>query len=226
VVTGSSPVRCVKKGGYMVDVSKFEEEEALGYNLDIIGRNIEVTEMLRTYIWNKISKIERFHNHIMYVRMTLELQRLEHFCTIVLKFNHLKVKVQASSTDMYVSIDEAINRLQAMISRFKGRIQDHHKKPLSAIDMQVNVLHRPYDELAEFNAEIEAENKKAEFGDYTPAKVIGVETKPLKTLRLDEAIMKMELSGDQFLLFRSEEDQKLKVLYRRKDGNYGLILAE
>ena len=210
----------------MVDVSKFEEEEALGYSLDIIGRNIEVTEMLRSYIWNKISKIERFHNHIMFVRITLELQRLEHFCTIVLKFNHLKVKVQASSTDMYVSIDEAINRLQAMMSRFKSRIQDHHNKPFSAIDMQVNVVRRPYDELAEINAEIEAENQKVEFGDYAPPKVIGMETKPLKILTLDEAIMKMELSGDQFLLFRSEEDKKLKILYRRKDGNYGLILAE
>lgn len=210
----------------MVDANKFEEEEALGYSLDIIGRNIEVTEMLRSYIWNKISKIERFHTHIMFVRVTLELQRLEHFCTIVLKFNHLKVKVQASSTDMYVSIDEAVNRLQTMISRFKGRIQDHHNKPFSAIDMQVNVLHRPYDELMEINAEIEAENQKVQFGDYTLPKVIGMETKPLKTLTLDEAMMKMELSGDQFLLFRSEEDRKLKLLYRRKDGNYGLILPE
>ncbi|HEY2811632.1 MAG TPA: ribosome-associated translation inhibitor RaiA [Rhabdochlamydiaceae bacterium] len=210
----------------MVDIKKFEEEEALGYNLDIVGRNIEVTETMRAYIWNKISKIERFQNHIMYVHMALELQKLEHFCTIVLKFNHFKIKVQASSTDMYVSIDEAINRLQIVISRFKSRIQDHHKKALSAIDMEVNVVRRPYDDLAEINADIEAENAKKRSANYTPPKVIGKETKPLKILTLDEAIMKMELSNDQFLLFRAEEDRKLKVIYRRTDGNYGLILPE
>jgi putative sigma-54 modulation protein len=210
----------------MVDISKFEEEDAQGYSIDIVGRNIEVTETMRVYIWNKISKIERFHNHIMYAHIALELQKLEHFCTIVLKFNHFKIKVQASSTDMYVSIDEAINRLQAVIARYKSRIQDHHKKPLSAIDMEVNVLRRPYDELADFNDSIEAQNTKVEISEYQFPKVIGRETKALKILRLDEAIMKMELSGDQFLVFRGEEDRKLKVIYRRTDGNYGLIFPE
>lgn len=210
----------------MVDVSKFEEEESLGYSIDIVGRNIEVTEPMRVYIWNKISKIERFHNHIMYVHFTLELQKLEHFCTIVLKFNHFKIKVQASSTDMYVSIDEAVHRLQTVIARYKSRIQDHHKKALSDIDMEVNVLRRPYDELAEFNAEIEAENRKNGIVPFQPPKVIGKKTKQLKTLTLDEAMMKMELSGDQFLVFRGEEDRKLKVIYRCSDDNYGLIFLE
>jgi putative sigma-54 modulation protein len=210
----------------MVDVKKFEEEEALGYNIEILGRNIEVTETMRIYIWNKISKIERFQNHIMYVHITLELQKLEHFCTIVLKFNHFKIKVQSSSTDMYVSIDEAIHKLQAIISRYKSRIQDHHKKALSVVDMEVNVLRRPYDDLAEINAEIEAENTKADIALYSPPKIIGKESKPLKILTLEEAVMKMELSGDQFLVFKGEEDHKLKVLYRRKDGNYGLILPQ
>jgi putative sigma-54 modulation protein len=210
----------------MVDVSKFEEEEAQGYTIDIIGRNIEVTEIMRAYIWNKISKIERFHNHLMYVHIALELQNLEHFCTIVLKFNHFKIKVQASSTDMYVSIDEAINRLQVVIARYKSRIEDHHNKKLSEIDMEVNVLRRPYDELADINFQIEAQNAKSKVEAYHPPRVIGKETKPLKMLTLDEAMMKIDLSGDQFLVFRGEEDRKLKVIYRRTDGDYGLIFLE
>src|ERR1700722_12135355 len=155
----------------MASLKKFEEEEALGYSIDIVGRNIEVTETMRAHIWNKISKIERFQNHIMYVHITLELQKLEHFCTIILKFNHFKVKVQSSSTDMYASIDDAIHRLHAVISRYKSRIQDHHKKALSAIDMEVNVLRRPYDDLAEINAAIQEENVKAERKAYDPPKV-------------------------------------------------------
>ena len=92
--------------------------------------------------------------------------------------------------------------------------------------MQVNVLQRPYDEVDEINAAIEAINVKKETDKLKPPKIIGTETKPLKMLTVEEAVMKMDLSGDHFLLFRCEEDQKLKVLYRRTDGHYGLIQPE
>ncbi len=208
----------------MVDKKKFQDEESLGYRVDIVGRNIQITEPIRAYIWDKLSKIERFHNHIMYVHMTLEIQKLEHVCTILLKIDHVQIKCQANSTDMYASIDKAIDKLHNLLSRYKSRIQDYHRKKLSIIDMQVNVLQRPYNEVDEINAAIEAANAKS--GGLIPPKIIGTETKPLKMLTVDEAVMKMDLSGDHFLIFRSEEDQKLKVLYRRNDGHYGLIQPE
>ena len=210
----------------MVDKLKFKDEESLGYQVDIIGRNLQITDPIRAYVWDKLSKIERFHNHIMHLHMTLEIQKLEHTCTIVLKVDHTRVKCQAASTDMYASIDRAIDRLQSLMARYKSRIQDHHQKKLSVIDMQVNVLQRPYNELEAINAEIEAATVEKELSAYKPHKIIGTETKHLKMLTIDEAVMKMDLSGDAFLLFRCEEDQKLKVLYRRTDGNYGLIQPE
>lgn len=207
----------------MTDKNKFKEEDAAGYRVDIIGRNIEITEPIRAYIWDRLSKIERFHEHILHLHVTLEIHKLEHQCTLLLKIDHTQVKAKADSTDMYVSIDRAIDRLQTLLSRYKSRIQDHHQKKRSVIDMQVNVLKRPFDEIEEINADIEAEAVQKEMGAYKPHKIIGTETKHLKMLTIDEAVMKMDLSGDSFLLFRSEEDQKLKVLYRRTDGNYGLI---
>ena len=210
----------------MVDKKKFLEEEAQGYRIDIVGRNVQITEPIRAYVWDKLSKIERFHTHIMYLHLTLEIQKLEHHCTIVAKFDHFKVKVEAASTDMYATIDRAVSRLQAMLGRYKSRIQEHHKKGVSAIEMQVNVLHRDAEELEDINAAIEEINLEREEAAYQMPKVIGTETKPLKTLNLNEAVMKMDLSGDNFLIFRSEEDQKLKVLYLRTDGHYGLIQPE
>jgi putative sigma-54 modulation protein len=210
----------------MVNTNKFKEEDASGYRVDIIGRNVLVTEPIRMYVWDKLSKIERFHNHIMHLHMTLEIQKLEHICAIVLKIDHIQVKCQADSTDMYASIDRAIDRLHSLLSRYKSRIQDHHRKKMSAIDMQVNVLQRPYSEVEEINAAIEEVNTKVKIDAYGAPKIIGTETKPLKTLTIEEAVMKMDLSGDAFLIFRAEEDMKLKVLYRRMDGNYGLIQPE
>jgi putative sigma-54 modulation protein len=210
----------------MVDKKKFVEEDAAGYRIDIIGRNIQVTEPMRKYAWDKLSKVERFHNHIMHVHVTLDIQKLEHICVILLKIDHIQIKAQASSTDMYVSIDRAVDRLQNLLRRYKSRIQDHHKKGLSIVDMRVNVLRKPIDELEEINAEIEQESKRVKDVTLTLPHLIGTETRPLKTLTIDEAMMKIELSGDHFLVYRSEEDQKLKVLYRRTDGNYGLIQPE
>lgn len=210
----------------MVNKKKFEEEEAAGYRIEVLGRNLEVTEPIRAYVWNKISKIERFHNHIMYIHLTLEIQKMEHTCTIVAKFDHFKVKVQASSTDMYVTIDYAIDRLQNILSRYKDRIHDHRKREPEVIDMKVSVLQRPKDEIAEINDEIIAANQESELALYQPHKIVGTEKKPLKTLNVQEAAMKMDLSGDPFLIYRSEEDRKLKVIYRRKDGNYGILEPE
>lgn len=210
----------------MVDKAKFIEEDALGYPINIVGRNVYVTEGMKNYAIEKLSKIERFHNHIMEIHVTMDIQKLEHSVVIILRFDHFKIKVAASSTDMYASIDKAVDKLQAQIRRWKGKIQDHHQKGVSATDMQINVLRRPFTDLEEINAEIEAENHRAEVSEYLTPKIIGTDTRPLKNLTMEEAVMKMELSGDHFLLFRSEEDRKLKVIYRRSDGNYGIILPE
>lgn len=208
----------------MVDKSKFIEQEALGYRIEITGRNIYVTEAMKNYAMDKISKVDRFHNHVMDIHVTMDIQKLEHSVVILLKLDHINIKVSASSTDMYASIDKAVDKLQAQMRRWKGRIQDHHRKKLSIVDMTVNVLRRPYSDLDEINAEIENANKKME--ELHPPHVIGNEKRTLKTLTTDEAVMKLDLSGDNFLVFRGEEDQKLKVLYRRNDGHFGMILPE
>lgn len=209
----------------MVDVSKFKEEEA-GYNVIIQGRNVEVTEPIRQYVWRNLGKIEHFYTHIVDVHVTLEIQKLEHTCTMVVMYDKQKIKASASSSDMYASIDKAINRIETLIRRWKSRINSHRNRHLSEVDVLVNVLHRPYSDLEEINAFIEEESSKRRESEFVAPKVLSTETRPLKRLTLEEAMMKMDLSGDQFLLFRAEEDQKLKVIYRRKDGHYGVIQAE
>lgn len=209
----------------MVDKRKFIEEEAQGYNINITGRNVSVTEAMKNYAWDKLSKLERFHTHIMDMQITLDIQKIEHSCVIVLKWNHFKVKVQASSTDMYASIDKAMDRMQTKLRRWKKRIQMHHHKGVPMTDLKVNVLQRPYDELEEYNEEIEAERRKEMEATLLPPKVIGKDTRVLKELTIQEALMKMDLSEDPFLIFRDESDRSLKVIYRRADGNYGVIEA-
>ncbi|MGD0664681.1 MAG: ribosome-associated translation inhibitor RaiA [Rhabdochlamydiaceae bacterium] len=211
----------------MVDKAKFtEQEEALGLRINILGRNVFVTDSMKDYAFEKLSKIERFHNHIMDIHVTMDVQKMEQSVIILLHLDHFRVKVSASSTDMYASIDKAVEKLQAKIRRWKSRIQDHHQKARKVVDMQISVLKRPFTDVDYINEAIEIENAAQEMEEYQAPTIIGTDSRPMKVLTTEEAIMKMELSDDGFMLFRCEEDHKLKVIYRRKDGHYGLILPE
>jgi len=197
------------------------------YEISVTGRNVQVTDAMKDYAIEKISKIEKFSDRIMDVNVTMDIQKLEHRIDIVLKVNDIKITSHAASTDMYSSVDMAVDKIMKRLRRYKTRIVDHQAKGVKSIDMKVNVFqpHRG-DDVEDVNDAIREENLNQLVNSYKPHLVISQETRPLKNLSLDEAIMKMELSGDQFLIYRSEEDRKLKVMYRKNDQNYGVIEIE
>jgi putative sigma-54 modulation protein len=198
-----------------------------GYNVSVTGRNFQVTEAMKDYAIEKISKLDRFHSRIIDVNVIMDVQKLDHKVDIVMKVDQIKIKSHASSSDMYASIDMAVNKLDNQLRRYKEKINDHHAKGVKVVYMNVNVIRAPeLDELFEVNDEIESETTNRKIDGYRPHEIVGKKTLPQKVLTLDEAIMKMELSGDPFLIFRSEQNMKLNVIYRRKDGNYGIIEPE
>lgn len=205
--------------------AKEKFEQAPGYNISIVGRHVHITEAMKNYAFEKLSKLERFHNHIIEVHVALDIQKLEHSALIIMKFDHFKVTAHAVTSDMYVSIDQAVDRIQKQFRRWKNKIIDHTQKRVHIGEMQVNILERP-NEIEEYNQEMEIELAESRAKETLPGKIIGNKKLPLKTLRPDEAVMKMELSRDPFLIYRGEEDQKIKVIYRRDDGNYGIIKPE
>jgi len=201
---------------------KFENDV---YTITITGRNVLITDAMKQYAIDKISKIEKFHDRIIDVAVRMDIQKLEHRVEIVMKVGHIVIKAQSSVDDMYAAIDLATDKLQRQLLKWKDKIQDHTAKKLSVVDLNVNVL-RATDPVDEINDEIEAENKRRLFEEYGPHDIVSTEKHPLKMLTQEEAIMKMDLSGNHFLIYRCEEDQKIKVIYRRTDGNYGVIEVE
>lgn len=203
---------------------EFKDE---GYNIQITGRNVQVTDAMKDYAMEKVSKIERFSPRLIDANVIMDIQKLSHRVEIILKFDHTKITSQAVSQDMYASIDKAVHKLEAQLRRYKAKLQDHHAKKHNVESMNVNVFKSP---IFEEEEEAEFEGMVGEGEDnsqpYAPHEIVKRETSPLKILTYDEAIMKMELSGDQFMIFRNEADQKLKVIYRRNDGNYGVIEPE
>lgn len=205
--------------------AEFVDEE---YSLTINGRNVQVTDAMKNYVIEKLAKLDKYDTRIIDIVVTMDIQRFQHQCDIVVKLNQIKIKSSATSENMYISIDRAVDKVQTQLKKYKQRIQDHHAKPLEEIDMTVNVV-RPFMEegqVAEINDDIEAENWRRMNENYKPHQIVKQEKKSLKVLNWDEAIMKMELSGDNFLLFRNEKDRKLNVIYRRSDGDYGILMPE
>lgn len=202
---------------------KFDNQE---YTINIVGKNIEITNPIRDYIEEKIGKIEHLSTDILDIKVCLDVQKLNHAVDIFLNFSHFRVNVHANTENMYSAIDKAFERLYTKLRKWKDRIQDHHAKGISATEMEVNVLEHAQHEIEEINQEIIEANNASLETDYSPPKVIKKKKRPLKLLTIEEAVMKMELSNDNFRIYRSEEDQALKVIYRRRDGSYGIISPE
>lgn len=205
----------------MTKPNKFANE---GYTLYILGKHFEITDAIRNYVWEKLSRIERIADQIIDIHVVLDAQKLEKVCSILMNFIRFQIKVQVGKDNMYEAIDKAIDRVTKLIRRYKSKLQSYRNKAVKTIDVHVNVIQPLKDETSEINDDIEAENVKKEQDRLKMIHpVVAKEIMSLKELTQDEAIMKMEICDDPFLIFKSEEDHKIKVIYRREDENYGLI---
>lgn len=208
----------------MSHTSKHSKGE--GHTLSLVGKNIEITKPIRDYIEEKVDKVERIIPQIIEVSVRLDVQKLNQSVDILLKFSHFKVKVGAITENMYSAIDKAFERLHSKLLKWKSRIQDHYARGPSVTEVEIDVLERMKDEVEEINQEIVNESNAKLNEKYSLPRVVKKKKCPLKDLTLDEAVMKMELSSDHFMLYRSEEERTFKVIYRRRDGSYAVISAE
>lgn len=234
----------------MTKIPQFIKEQGETYTVAISSKNIEITSPIKDYILEKIQKVERLTTHFLEIDVRLELQKFHHIVSILMCFGTLRIKIEASEDNMYASIDRAFAKLENKLRRWKGQIQDHRAEKPGVVDIMVNVLHKPSniahlheniedrgspsssielsteESVEKFNREVEDWEKIYYSEENWLPKVKKTKVKSLKTLNLQEAIMKMEFSGDNFLLYRDEEDLRLRILYRRRDDSFGIMEIE
>ena len=151
----------------------------------IYGKNLEVTEGLKQAVHDKFSKLEKFFTPETEVQVTLSVQK-------------------PNSTDMYVSIDMAVDLLERMIRKYKTKISKYGKGELK------------------FNDEfMEEDVDNHETVTITKSKRFAI-----KPMDVEEACVQMELLGHNFFVFRNAETFEVNVVYKRKDKTYGLIEPE
>jgi putative sigma-54 modulation protein len=193
------------------------------YNISIVGKHVQVTDAIRNYVFEKLSKIERITDQIIDVTVTLDAQKLQQTCAILMNFIHFHIKVSASTDNLYSAIDKSSDRAVGLVRKYKDKLKSHRFKDRTTVDIHVNVIKPLEDDLKAINDEIEAISAQEALKETEMHQVVAKETMTLKTLTQDEAVMKMEIMDEPFMLYRSEEDQKLKIIYRRTDDHYGLV---
>lgn len=174
-------------------------------NLQIKGRNTEVTDGLRSYVEKRFSKLEKYFTKEMSGTVTLIIERNEHIIEATIPINRFILRAEESSHDMYTSIDNVVEKLERQVRKYKTRINRKGK--------QVGMDYMPFVAEANETQESVQENERIE---KTKSFV-------LKPMDVEEAIMQLELLDHDFFVFLNIETDEVEVIYRRKGTKYGLI---
>ena len=180
----------------------------------ITGKNLDIGAALRAHIENRLFDIaEKYFNGTVSGHVTLEKQRAQFLtdCTLHLATG-LVLQAHGHGAEAMPSYDKAASHLEKQLRRYKRRLKDHN-------DSRVEPVRR---RAATDYIIASAGDHDAEPKDLNPV-IIAESSADVPELSVGEAVMQLDISTGQFLLFRNARDGGLNVVYRRPDGNIGWI---
>ena len=175
------------------------------------GRHMSVTPALEEHATKRLEKLERYFDHIIDAHVVTSILRNWHIVEITLSANGVILRAEERTGDMYQSIDEAVDKLERQLKRHKGKL---HSRSRGAVRAQV----LPAEQTEE------APEEEDHAGELAP--IVRTKAIPMKPMSPEEATLQMELVGHDFFVFQNGETEQINVVYRRKDGDYGLIEPE
>ncbi|MGL5382876.1 MAG: ribosome hibernation-promoting factor, HPF/YfiA family [Culicoidibacterales bacterium] len=185
--------------------------------LNIRGQNVEVTPAIETYVTEKFSRLDRFFETPEEVETKILFKIYDHMQRIeaTVFANRFILRIDEKQSDLYAAIDVAVDKLERQIRKHRGRIVKTMK-------------HKPHNHHGVKGGFIEVEDADYVDDVYTEAAEAIVKTKrvELRPMDVEEAILQMELLGHDFFVYRDLDVSKVCVLYRRKDGKFGVIEPE
>ena len=170
---------------------------------NIRGSKIEVTEAINEYIKSKLSKVEKYldDNDEVEAKALISAKGKDQKVEVTIWSGKYNIRAEESNADLYAAIDLVIDKLERQIRKNKTRLNRNVK-----------------DNIKEFNFDFDI--KEEEEPKEKIVKRKDIEMKPMDE---EEAILEMELLGHSFFVYKDMHTNKTCVLYKRKDGDYGLI---
>lgn len=173
---------------------------------NIIGRNMEVTEGLRAYVEKKFSKLSHYFTEDTELHVTLIKQKESEKVEVTIPMKGTTIHAEEASADMYLSIDLLEEIVERQLRRNRKRIIDRKQSSPSFTDL--------------FMEEQQEEPEEEEI------RIVKSKKFAMKPMDPEEACFQMEMSGHTFYVFLNSETELVSVVYKRRDGNYGLIEPE
>ena len=173
-------------------------------NLVISGKNLDITEGLRSAIEEKIGKLERYFTDTTEVHVTLSTEKNRQKIEITIPMKGSIIRAEEVSSDMYVSIDLVEEVIERQLRKYKNKL----------IDKEQNAAHLS-------QSFIEADDFEDE-----DIQIIRSKKFAMKPMDAEEACVQMELLGHNFFMFLNADTNEVNVVYKRKGNSYGLIAPE
>lgn len=171
------------------------------------GRNVEVTNALREYVEKRVGKLNKFLDNMGDAQVTLNVEKQSHKVEVTIPVNGMILRGEEITGDMYTSVDMVVDKLEKQIEKYKGKLIRRRSQ-------------------AEQKAAPGKKIQEPRIEDEEGPVVVRTKRFPVKPMPVDEAILQMDLLGHSFFVFPNAETEQINVLYKRKDGNFGLIEPE
>ena len=162
-------------------------------------RHVDPSEGLRTYAEEKVQRVRKYLRRPIEAHVILAVEKQRHIAEVIVIANHLNITATEETDDLYSAIDLAMGKIERQAKKHAAKYKEH-KGGNNAV--------------ATTTAPAAAER---------PRRPIQTQLGTVKPMSVDEAVMQLKVLKDDFLLFTNAATETLSVLYRRKDGNYGLI---
>ncbi len=172
-------------------------------NMNYVGKNMEVTDALREVTEKKLGRLDKYFQKDIEGNVTFSTQKNRKIIEVTINLPGTIIRAEESSDDMYASIDRAVDILERQIRKYKTKLQKRYQNG-ETIRFE-NVMPLP----VERDEDRPKLVKRKKFG--------------LKPMSYEEAILQMELLRHNFFVFMDADTEDVSVVYKRKDGDYGLI---
>ncbi len=178
--------------------------------ITVTFRHMEPSDALKSYAEEKLERVKKYIDEPVVVQVFLTVEKIRHMAEVTINAKGITIKAAEETNDMYASIDAVSDKIERQLRRFKERIKAH--KP--AADVRERQVQKSI-----------VEAQSIEEGSKEPV-IIKTKSFSMKPMSVEEAVMQMELLHKDFLVYTESSTETINVVYRRKDGNYGLIAPE
>src|SRR5699024_4460631 len=191
----------------IIDIQRSKEDTYMNYI--IRGENIEVTQAIKDYVETKIDKLNRYFDTTPSsdVHVNLSVYNNEQQIEVTIPMTDLVLRAEEQHDDLYAAIDLVVDKLERQIRKYKTKINRKFRQKGAA---------------KYIFAELENEKRK-EAEEEDQIEIVRTKRFNLKPMDSEEAILQMDMLGHTFFVFTNAETNDTNVVYRRRDGKYGLI---